>query len=475
MPLSNKDLSDIAKEFTAAASDTTDTKSSIVGMEEQAVKTQAQADHLYIMYRNANNERVDPYQLERRWLDGTTYVPITETEINDSGNRTATNIFFPPTWKLNNAKLLPSGNGNITTISTNSESGVLNSTIVNEGLIAQIGLLRNGQSSGVGSRTLALSSYVPGATTINVNTTGNTNGKYLYLSGSGTSALVLITNVSGTVLTITEVIPPANTMAIGSSVVENIPGFTNGERNTLTSASYQRILTQLTSKIAANAALWNTSLSNQLTQLNLNIDSASQVNAAKASITPAQTAYSTWLALANTGVSGKYVDTSLNNLATAYNTRNSGISARVTQITTALGVVTQNTLGDYSGNGLFLQRYKCLNFLINGANGPLFQLLGIATAKLAFQQRVANIADKLTTFTNVVKCSLLTKNATGTNTIEVDKAYQFAPTDVILVNGTDLPSTEATIVTVVGSTVTLDKVIPVVYTKEAKASIIKRA
>jgi hypothetical protein len=284
----------------------------------------------------------------------------------------------------------------------------------------------------------------------------------------------LITGVSGTTLSITEIVPPASPIGIGGSVIQNIPGFTNAERQTLISASYQNILNGLTARIVTAAGTWNTVLTNQLTQLNLNIDVAAQTTIAKNAVQTAQTAYSTWLALANTGISGKYVDTSLTNLATAYNTRNSGITPRVTQITTALGVVTQDTKGNYSGNGLYVQRYKDINFLINTANGPIYRLTGVAAAKVIFEQKVANSADKLTTFTNIVKCSLFTQDSTGTTAIEVEQPTQFVATDVILVNGNDLPSIEATIVSIVGSIVTLDKTIQTDYGIASKASISKR-
>jgi hypothetical protein len=472
MPLSNKDLSDIAKEFGIVKAEQADDKSNLPAIDAETKKKEEQAARAYIPYNNAQIERVTPYETERRWLDGTTYTTITQSQIETFSATDGRNAyFFPVSWTKSNAQLQPNSNGNPTSISLNSESNVLNRSLESQGLISQINLLRNGQSSSVPSDNLDLA-YSPGASTIEVEDTGHTNGNLLYISGSGTSALVRIINVFGTTLTIAEIVPPANTIAIGGSVVENIPGFSNSERNTLTSASYQRILTELTNRIISSAASWNAALNNQLAQLNINIDSVAQVNTAKTNVNTAKTAYDTWFALSNTGASGKFIDTSLNNLATAYNTRNSFIPTRASQITAALGIVTQNSNGDYSGNGLYLQRFKCLNYLISSANGALFQANSLKGAKGNTEQKILNAADKLATYSNLVRYGAFIEDPSG-SVVKVDQASQFANGDLILLTGNDLPVISCQIVSISGSSVTLSITIPSNYTKDSKAGIIK--
>lgn len=475
MPLSNKDLADIAKEFAVVKADQSDDKAAVPNIEGEIKKKEDQAARSYVPYNNAQVERVQPYETERSWLDGTTYSPITQSQIetfNPADGRNA--YYFQTSWTKSNAELLANGNGNPTSTNTNGESQVLNNSVINGGLIAQINLLKNGQSSVQGTHGLDVA-YSPGAPAITVDV-GQTQtvGKYLYISGSGTSALVLVTAAVGTLISITEVIPPASTIGIGGSVVENIPGFSNAERNTLTSASYQRILTNLTNNIITSAGLWNTALNNQLTQLNLNIDSPTQINTAKTNVNSAKTSYDTWFALSNTGASGKFVDTSLTNLATAYNTRNTFIPTRASEITTALGVVTQDPTANYSGNGLYLQRFKCMNYLINSANGPLFQANALKGAKTNFEQKIANAADKMATYSNIVRYAAFTKDSTATSTITVDGATQFSISDSVIVTGNDLPSIQATITGISGSNITLNQTIPKEFTKAAKAGIIKK-
>lgn len=473
MPLSNKDLSDIAKEYAVAKGDQGDAKEALPNIQAEILKKQDQASRVYIPYNNAHIERITPYETEHRWLDGTTYTTITQSQIETVDPTTGkASYFFPLNWEFNNAKLSTNANGNPKTTSINSESYVLNSNIENNGLIALTTLLRNGQSSAVLSDVLS-TSYSPGDPTIEVNNSGHTNGNLLYISGSGTSALVRITNVATTTLTITEIIAPANTInAISSSVVENIVGFTNAERNTLISSTYQRILTELTNRIITSAGVWNTALNNQLAQLNVNIDAEAQITAAKTNVNNAKTGYNTWLALSNTGVSGKFVDTSLNNLASAYNTKYSLLASRVSQITTALGSVSQDAKGNYSGVGLYLQRFKCLNFLINGSDGPLFAVEGLKKAKTTFEEKVSNVTDKLATFSNLVRYGAATADPT-TNTIVIDNASSFSVADKVKLTGNDLPTIDATISSISGSSVVLNITIPKQYTKSTKAGIIK--
>ena len=472
MPLSNKDLSDIAKEFAIARTEQSDDKDTLSNIQEQVIKKQEQYDRINILYKDSHVERVTPYELEHRWLDGTIYSTITEQQIQDAGLRTATNIFFPADWTKPNAQLTASGNGNPKTSSTDSEYAILNTGFDDDGLIPLVAFLRNGQ---VGSTSKTLSeTYSPGEGSLTFLTAHSfTPGKYLYISGSGTSALVKITGVSLLTIFITEIIPPASVIAIGGSVVENIPGFTNLERQNLTSTLYQRILTQLTTKISTAAALYIIPIVNQLAQLTINVDAPTQVTAAKASANAAKTAYNTWFALAATGVSGKWIDTSLNAFTASYISRKAGISSRVNQIVVALGSVSQDGEGNYSGDGNYHQRFKCLNFLINSANGPLYQINGFKAAKGTFEQKIINVADKLATFSNLVRYGGFIKDPTG-NSVEVDGASQFAAGNNVLLSGNNLPSIECTISSVSGKVIVLSITIPPTYSKAAKGSIIKK-
>lgn len=472
MPLSNTDLSDIAREFSTTNDEMGNDKKSIPNVQAQITEKQAQANRAYIPFNDAQIERVIPYEVERRWLDGVTYNPITTQQINDAASRTSTNIFFPNTWTKSNTYLTPSGNGNSTTTSVGNENDAINGSIEQSGMIATITLLVSGQA-GTFANTLN-ANYSPGQTTITVTSiTTNTPGRLLYISGSGTSALVRITSASLNTVGITEIIAPASTITTGGSVIENIPGFSNAERQAISSGAYQRIITGLTNNVNLSATAWNTALTNQLNELNINIDSAAQIASAKTSVQNAQIAFATWDVLPSTGGTGKYSDYGNNILQTAYSPRVTFIPTRISQITVALGTVSQDADGNYSGNGLYLQRFKCLNFLINSANGPLYQVNALQTAKSNLEQKVVNNVDKLATYSNITRYGAAIKDPTGHN-IEIDTASQFSIGDTIVLAGNNLPGLQTTITGITSKVITLAITIPTTYTKATKASIIKR-
>lgn len=94
-------------------------------------------------------------------------------------------------------------------------------------------------------------------------------------------------------------------------------------------------------------------------------------------------------------------------------------------------------------------------------------------AKGNFEQKVANNADKLATYSNLVRYGAFTKNPTG-NSVEVDGANQFSSSDTVLLSGTDLPSIECTVSSVSGKTIVLSITIPPAYNKASKGGIIKK-
>jgi hypothetical protein len=480
MPLSNKDLSDIAKEFAVAKGDMADDKAAIPNIQAEIIKKDDQTSRIYILYNNAHVERVTPYETEHRWIDGTTYTTITKSQIETFGSDGRATYFFPTPWQKSNPQLTDNGNGNPRTSNGNSESFLLNTSLENQGLVTTINVLRNG-ISGAGGVALTQNPVhdIPAGVVfglqLDVTSTTNFNTNDLVFINKGSSSgIYLVTAVSASHLTIDSIIPSSiGFTGIGSTIRNSVVGFTNSERNTLISATYQEILTQLTNRIKTTAALWDTALLNQLNQLNINIDAAAQITAAKTAVTTARTAYSTWFALLDTGATGKFVDTSLNNLATAYNTRNSGFAARISQITTALGSVSQSSEGVYSGSGNYLQRFKCLSFLNNTSNGPLYQVNGLKTAKTQFEDRVKSTADKLATFSNLVRYGAGTKDPVG-NTLEIDGVSQFAVSDAVILTANDLASITCTITGISGKIVTLSATIPPEYTKVTKIGIIKQ-
>lgn len=399
MGFSNLDLANIAKEIATVTTAAAAAKAALPVLAAASAAKSDSAGTTTLLWTSANDNKAVPYETERSFLDGNTATPITMGQITDAAQRTATNIFFPAGWTLSNAKLIASGNGNPFTTNASNESAEIAL------LTANINLLVNGQSSGVGSDTL-FSGYAPGSPIITVENGGQTVGSYLLISGGGSSALVKVNTVTPNGgnydIAITEVVPPAGNIPDSSTVLSNIPGFTNSERQSLTSGSYQSVLTYLTNQVNANVTAWNTALSNQLTQLNANTDTASGVATAKTNVGNAQTSIATWNGYPNTGAGSKYSDTGLNFLSPVYGTRSSAISGRVAEIVAALGSVTQDSLGNYSGAGVYYLRFKALNMLINGADGAMYEAHGATTVNGLFEAKIGNAMDKISMFKDLL-------------------------------------------------------------------------
>jgi len=419
---------------------------------------------------------ITAYETERRWLDGTTYITIPFSQIDDAAKRKEGNAHFSGSWDKFTPQITANVNGNPTSNSSDNEDIALNGALSDNGLLALINFLQNGQSSGVSSHSLNVA-YSPGDPTIELVSGTQTVGKYLYIYGSGTSALVFVTGATGTMIDITEIIPPTGTIAIGENVIEGIPGFTNNERNTLVSSLYQNILTNLTNRITTRVALWNTALSNQLTQLSTNADSSPDIATAKTNIQTAQTAISTWNALPNTGTLGtdsKFTNNNLSDLATAYSARNSQRSTRVSQITSVIGTASQDaSTGNISGTGIYTQRFKSISLMINSVDGPLFQYYSKLKLKNVNDQSNQNELGKLEIFSTTAKIFPLKSNAVGTNVVVLQNSAGLSVGNHVLVVANGLPDIEADVTNVAGNNVTLSKIVPATYTLVQKASLAK--
>jgi hypothetical protein len=457
MGFSLGDLTSIAKEVIAATTDMTNDKAAKASISDEIVKKDEQTNRLNILYRNAHDECVTPYEVEHRNISGVIHTTITPAQSDTFGTDGRVTYFFPPTWTSSNPKLTANANGNPTTVEPFNELSQLTDPIDKIGLIATVNLLRNGQSSGASNRSLG-NAYSPGQTSITLSSSSSfTVGRVLYIAGSGTSALVKITGISGTVISIFEIIEPNSTIAIGGSVVENIPGFTNSERQTLTSASYQRILNNLTSAISSTVTIWLDVLGNQRDQLKINAyiqgtapaDNLAALTDVKDTI---NNGVVPWLALPNTGVGARFTDAALTPLASHYNSRASLIPTRVNQIIAALGVITQSPKGELSGSGCYLQRFNCLGFKINTANGSAHQSNGLKTSMTTFEDKIKNNSSKLTTLSNVVKSTLLTKPPDNDN-LEVKSTAGFNIGDLITIAGDNFADMNVTIVSIVGNVI----------------------
>lgn len=446
------------------------------------IKTDLQnQDNSLKIFFDKYNSMCMAYQEERRWLDGTTYTNVTNTDLVNAAQKLSGNKFFPidGSWINFQPRKHASTEGQATSESTNDEIEILNEG--NTNLSFLFDFIVNGQISGVANDTLA-ANYIPGSGIMTVTTGGQTVGKYLLVEGGGFSGMFLVTNSAGVTLTVTEIIPPNGTLPlITSTVKENITGFTNSERNTLISATYQNVLTGLSNLIINQVLLWEAALDNQLTELNSNLDTrspqAAEIIAAIADINNAKSIINFWQALPNTGTllnDSKFTNNNISTITAEITARIAYAGTRSTEITTALGSITQGSNGTFSGTGTFFLRFVQIDLRINLAGGPLTEYYEKNMADAALANIVTNATNRLTTFQTELRTEAFTSDANGTNVVNVASVSGFSIGNTVFVMADGETELTGTITNISGLNITLSFTVSNAYTLAKRARIYKQ-
>ena len=281
------------------------------------------------------------------------------------------------------------------------------------------------------------------------DTTGSySNGQLVTITNGSTSGVYVITaTVPSTSITVSSVIPAILPMSGGT-----IDG--SG--------------TALQTSIHANITLWGTQLTSQQGALTSNTESRpaqiTQNGTALSNVNAALAVVNTWLTTPD------YTSTGLglsSPIYTQLGDRPSSISARITQITTSLGLVTVsgNTYTDGGSvvGGPYFERYKWLNNRINIASGS-------ARRYFAANQGSAMLETLQTNNTAIqgdYSAYFNTKRITQINTtpiVQVSDVTGLNAGDVVYVISESQPAIMRGIVSIMGTTqLQLDSPIPNVY------------
>ena len=326
-----------------------------------------------------------------------------------------------------------------------------------------------------------------GGTTLEVDDGTQTPGKYVIVRGGGNSALLKVVSVTPVAnmfppplnfytLTVSVVVATNGTIPMGGTVTESF-SFTNAERNDPSTSTDENVILGLFAKFEASVALWNTALTNQLTQLTGNLDTNPDVAAADADATNAQSVITSWLALPQTGSTGsdsRYTNNNIVTVDTELSDRNTFRTKRVAQIIGALGTVTQDSQGKVSGDGIYKIRFDTVSLMINGLDGPLAQFYNLDIGASVSNTQIDNAKTKKQVFSSKVLTTKLAENPTvaGPN-IKVISAAGFAISDQVVVIGDGLEDIVCDIVNVSGNDITLSKDVLLEFTSDVNAGIAK--
>lgn len=418
------------------------------------------------------------YEDEKRALNGDIADSFDETDVLNSAKELVNNIFYPndfTTGSPNNPNLLPGSidtdippdgisddmvnevNGLASTTDSYYEQNLLSfapTAGINsgDGIAQLIDILTLGFTPSASASTSLSADYVIGSGTMDVASGANiANGEYLLVTKTtgSLSALFLVKSGGGTTtLSVYEIVSPTADITISipdTSVVNTFSGFSNSERNTLTASGIEQdvldgLTTTGTNCLINKVLAWETKVGDQNTAIASNDEERAtqqgQLTSATTANTTTEGVINTWQALANTGASGKFVDSSLGTLDTHVASRISTASTRVTQIETALGSVTDDGDGTVSfsaSTDIYPERYKALNYRIHRGLGSLKRKVGLEQNANLLGSMLDLLNDSQTDYENRVIATKLSSNADGTAQIEVEDSTGFALSDTVYV------------------------------------------
>lgn len=356
-------------------------------------------------------------------------------------------------------------------------------------LTSEIDLIKNGFNDGSGGDTGTIS--IPAGVITGFNLTvgsvsGFNPGSRIVAYNGSASGIYLVTAVASLptpTLTIDSIVPTA--IGISSPAVSNVfPGFNNATRTSMVSGSYQEILDSLASIIDSLVSSWEARLVDQTTQLNANDDDRAtqlaQISAAVMNVFTANLAINVWQALPSSGATGRFTDASLSPLETVISSRTSQSQARVSQITTALGTNSANSLSQ-SGNSFtsadptnpYFSRYNWLNIRINRLMGSLRRYYQAQQSQSSVQMLKDNNDTILAEYDGYFVTQQITFQD-GKDVVQVNDTSVFAVGDQLTLVSEDQPEVSVGVVEIMSpNEMRLTKPVPLSYQIDQLARLFK--
>lgn len=438
----------------------------------------------------------DAYEGERRAMDGgipSIYTdgiidPFTPGDLASSAKFPGSDeaVFFPntlPIYTFLIPKIINAVNGMLHPTGTDSryELNILTNADTAVGLTQVLNYLLNGISGGGGTSVVVTPGFVgPNVSITNGDGANFSVNDFIYISDTTRSGIYQITSITPgslmadpDVLGVLNIFPAAINPAVGATVKNTVPGFTDSERTSLTSTVYQEILNHLTAKILSLISTeWFNKLGTQITQLGLQNDSRATQLAENASAlsndTSSQGIITAWVALSNTGVGGKYTDIGLSTIQSLITIRQATIPLRVAEITTAVGNVVNNGDGTFSGvlTSTYYNRYKWLNNRINRASGSARRFFDIDAGSSFIATMIANNASIAADYDTYFLTKAITQN-NGEIILFTTDITGLTISDTITIVSETQPEISRTIINLYGNNqVQLNAPIPITYIQE---------
>jgi len=445
------------------------------------------------------------YHEEIKYLNDTLYTDYDVANIDASGPRQPPHYpdTGPPYWLKKIPKKIDSNSG----LPSSSYGGTLESGVI---AIAEasIDLIKNGYSDGAVDDTL-FSAYSGGGQ-IEVTSGGFSIGNIIVVDNSNVSFIATVDNITpqsagGTcsnpiytdqatcelngetwtpgppvgaeLLDITILAGPASTpLPIGSRVRNFHPGFSNAEREGSSTPYAPEVLTYWAGLLDQDMIDVNDLLGSILVAVQGNDSKKEETEllTAETNITDAQTAISDWQGFPATGVGvGRYGDTGLLTIENMFAARSAQRAPRITEITTALGTLSQDAEGNFTGSGAYLDLFTWIDLRLNLAGGTLTGWYNFGNIEDVFNQQIRTTQDKRDEYDVLFRIEELSEDADGSATIKVTDVSGFANSDTVKVIANGQAVITATILSIGIGQITLSTTISTDYSLENRARILK--
>lgn len=418
------------------------------------------------------------YHKEFANLIGVQRTNYTESFIDQSARLSPNSPHFPGTtpsnmWKPLTPKVHPSNNGQPTSTTSTWERERAASCL------PKIDLMVSGFSSG-GTTTSSVSGMLGNVLT--VSGSGIVIGNFIIVNQASVSFYGQVTGTlpSGpnTQLTINFIHPTVpGSIGVGATVRNFFGGFSDAERQSVSSGTYQNVITDLANDINGRVIPWRTHVSNQLDALNANDASGEEkkeITDGKSNVQRALATLNAFFAAPFSGVGGRFGDAFLLPVRSEAVTRDRDIGVRFGQIQRRLGSVVQNNSdGSFTGSGNYFSMFKWINLRIHKLVGSLSSYYRSQGSDSAIQERIKVIKDKQSEIGSFFVITKASASADGTNKIVLEDVKGFVVGDQVKVIADDLDVLNATIQTITDKTLIFDRIIPNTYTMDKVLRILK--
>lgn len=403
---------------------------------------------------------ISQYHEELKNKDGNSRTNYLFQTLDDGAAQRPGNLHYPtsPIWAQMKPKLHDSNNGNPITPFSPFE-------IAQHPLItAQIALLKTGFTDGATDDTLT-TAYVMGMD-VEVDTGPFVAGQRVVIDDAGQSLLAEVVTVKPPSTTgfadleLNVLSNPSVVLGIGARIRNFHPGFTDNEREAVSVPYAPEVLTYWEGLLDGYITTWETTLDAQLVPLGM-LDAGgaenTQRDAETTSVNDAKSAIDTWQAAPATGAGvGRYGDTALAPLEAQVTARTAAGPARVIEITTALGSVSQMPNGDFSGTGHYFSLFKWVDIRAAKSGGTLFSFYNFDLIVTFIDAKIVTATNQKAEYDAKMVVKKLTEDPDGTTFIQVDDATGLSISDAVkILDDSMLAILSTTIVGISGLTIEL--------------------